>query len=285
MNKKEKSKIKLVKKSFTGELYDSNIILSQIPLIHRTWINEDKIGDFGPLLDRLEEHLTLKQLRLVYRNLTRVKLKKFNMINSLHLNGYYDVVKSEFFYKNNCVKCHEFLHLASSFHDFINNISYSGLSQWDSKGRIGIGLDEGYTELLNERFFSDTFYVDAYIDEVNIVRMLELFFDDYKDMMNYYFECDLPGFIRYFERFISREEFIKLLLEIDKFSFCAMYDLPFCNSQLVNIYIKIYNLFLSTNPSFEKIKRMEQIIHDEEDIGILFEKKQRKLIKKEMVKH
>ena len=90
MSKKEKSKIKLVKKSFTGELYDSNVILSKIPIIHRGWISKEKMVEFNILLNELEKYLSLERLKLVYRNIANVKVSYififFRILNLLIYN-------------------------------------------------------------------------------------------------------------------------------------------------------------------------------------------------------
>ena len=280
MKKKEKSKIKLIKKSLTGELYDSNIILSRIPIIHKEWISKENLNNFELTLKILEKHLTLEQLKLVYRNVANVKVKKMKLIDLLTICGYYDAIKREISYNNERTLTHEFLHMASSIHNYETDVSFSGLCQWDSKTKIGVGLNEGYTELLNERIFSAENPNDVYIEEMNIARAIELFFDDKKDMMNYYFECDLPGFIKYFENFMPREEFIKLLLEIDKLSLLLCKGIPFIDTKLVNIYKKIYEAFANSNPSIDKLKMMESIIFEDMYIYNKFKIEGKKLVKK-----
>ena len=279
MSKKEKSKIKLVKKSFTGELYDSNVILSKIPIIHRGWISKEKINEFNILLNELEKYLSLEQLKLVYRNIANVKVKKLNLIDLLTVEGYYDSVKKEICYNERTLS-HEFLHMASSIYSKATDVSFSGLSQWDCKTKIGTGINEGYTELLNERIFCDSEISDVYIEEKCFARMLELFFDNPLDMMNYYFGCDLPGFIKYFEKFMPREDFIKLLIEIDNYCFLSCNGIPFLDVMLSKIYKKIYEVFVNSNPSSEKIKKMETIIFEDLYMYEKFKINGKKLVKK-----
>jgi len=91
VKKIKKSKIKLIKKSFTGELYDSSLILSKIPIICKEWITKEKLCNFNSMLEVLEKQLTLEQLRLVYRNIATVEVKKLTPIDSLSVCGYYKV--------------------------------------------------------------------------------------------------------------------------------------------------------------------------------------------------
>jgi len=280
VKKIKKSKIKLIKKSFTGELYDSSLILSKIPIICKEWITKEKLCNFNSMLEVLEKQLTLEQLRLVYRNIATVKVKKLTPIDSLSVCGYYDTLKREISYDDDQTLSHEFLHMASSIYSNKSDVSFSGLSQWDCKGKFGIGLNEGYTELLNNRLFHKDVPTDIYIEERNIARAFELFFNNEKEMMNYYFGCDLPGFINYFEKFMPREEFIKLLIEIDKLSYLLCKGFPFVDNKLVTIYQKIYEAFIKSNPSIEKLKIMESIIFEDAYIYDKFQIKEKRLVKK-----
>jgi hypothetical protein len=73
--------------------------------------------------------------------------------------------------------------MASSISDEVNDINYSGFKQVDDNNIIGNALNEGYTELLNARFYEVNYDEIAYIEEVRMARMLELFFEDKKEMV------------------------------------------------------------------------------------------------------
>ena len=49
-----------------------------------------------------------------------------------------------------------------------------------------------------------------------IARMLELFFDDPREMERLYFTSNLPGLIKYFEKYSDREDIIDFIVANDR---------------------------------------------------------------------
>ena len=115
---------------------------------------------------------------------------------------------------------HEIFHLASSV--VSKNCIYSGFQQWNRKSGIiiGIGLNEGYTNLLDKRYFGD--YVPekskdleyTYMISTSIAALLENFVGQ-ENMERWYFTADLDSLVDYLSKYISRDECVTFLLAMD----------------------------------------------------------------------
>lgn len=120
---------------------------------------------------------------------------------------------------------HEILHLASSV--VTKKCIYSGFQQVDRKSGsiIGIGLNEGYTNLLDKRYFGD--YEEKKKDDLrytytvttSIASLIENFVGK-ENMEQWYFSADLRSLVDYLSEYISRDECITFLVAIDN-----VYDL------------------------------------------------------------
>lgn len=147
-------------------------------------------------------------LNILYRNLkTLVIYKDDSLFKILKLRdfllkgqtlAYYQVssnkiVLSEKYHSNEFF--HELLHMASSIYSPCENTNFCGISQRSLKRRISIGtsLNEGYTELLCERYFPN-YISTSYCEEKNIAWAVEEIIG-IEAMYKYYFNADLPGLI------------------------------------------------------------------------------------------
>lgn len=115
---------------------------------------------------------------------------------------------------------HEIFHLASSV--ITKNCIYSGFQQIDRKSRkiIGIGLNEGYTNLLDRRYFAN--YDEqkkenlryTYMVTTSVASLLENFVGT-ENMEEWYFNADLSSLIDYLSEYVSRDECLCFLQAID----------------------------------------------------------------------
>ena len=115
---------------------------------------------------------------------------------------------------------HEVFHLASSV--ITKNCVYSGFQQVNRKSgeMIGIGLNEGYTNLLDKRYFGD--YVEekrkdleyTYRVSTSIASLLENFVGQ-ENMEQWYFSADLKSLVNYLSNYVSRDECITFLMAMD----------------------------------------------------------------------
>ena len=106
---------------------------------------------------------------------------------------------------------HELFHLASSFVDGDN--LHSGFSQNSKSGVIGVGINEGYTEVLTNRYFN---VVDnnAYPFERYAVSKLEQVVG--KELMeSLYLNADLYGLINELGQYMKFEDIMKFIANMD----------------------------------------------------------------------
>lgn len=233
-----------------------------------------------PLVEKLSTYTSEENLKTVYRNLISLKLEKRPMLLLVGSAGSYSP-------KNNIIKYslisslgHEFLHLASTYYDSEGNISYSGFCQRKDNFIIGRGLNEGYTELLASRIYNKNNKVESYKLEVQIAKLLELFFDNPKEMENFYFNHDLLGFVKYMQQFASTKEITHLLLEIDNIHNHSMVLFnPFRLYDSIKIRLKLYKLFVEKNRDIEKLKQFTDLICKNKAINMILNNKKMKLYK------
>ncbi len=128
-----------------------------------------------------------------------------------HIISYVGVMRDSLF--------HELLHLSSTY--IFENHFFCGFSQEkiDEHGytiyRIGQGLNEGYTQLLAERYFKE--YGDrkgAYPLFVRIASYLEIIIGREK-MESLYFDVNLEGLIQELEKVAPRDEIRALIKDLD----------------------------------------------------------------------
>lgn len=101
---------------------------------------------------------------------------------------------------------HELLHLST-----LDN--KKGICGFRHKNKVGIALNEGYTELLVKRYFyKDKF--DSYVFEILLVEVLEKIVDK-ENMEKYYFKMSLPALINDLEQYESNENIINFIKKID----------------------------------------------------------------------
>lgn len=116
---------------------------------------------------------------------------------------------------------HELLHLSSSIYDIdSDNIEYVNVGFYKfckvlgrkNLFKIGIGLNEGYTERLNKKFFKNKLH--AYVVERKISEFIEDIIGEEK-MHSLYFTCDLEGLVNELSLYDSKENIFRLLFDID----------------------------------------------------------------------
>ena len=130
--------------------------------------------------------------------------------------GWYSVANNKINYNENDYSMHiifhEILHMANSIKDKVNNISFCGFSQKTKDKAIGDGLNEGYTELLTQRFFDDK--SETYLIETAVARMCQEIIGQDK-MTQLYFKADLKELIDEFSKYVNRKEVLDFLANLD----------------------------------------------------------------------
>ena len=109
---------------------------------------------------------------------------------------------------------HELMRMAS-YYLTKDLISMSGFQQSNNlTTSIGLGLNEGYTQLLTERYFYDQDVLESYQILVPYAKMAEMVVG--KDLMEeLYFNADLYGLQEEFAKDTAREDFVKFIDDLD----------------------------------------------------------------------
>lgn len=181
---------------------------------------------------------TLKNL---YNNVKWVLFKKYNSkINNGEYLSYANIIK---FVSEDRVTTinHELMHMASNPYDNTNN--FGGFFYTIDKYKIGYGLDEGYTELLNKRYFNSG-SENIYKTEVSICTFLEEIVGQ-KKMEKMYLTANLFGLIQDLKQIYDIKEIERFMAALD---FINDYDYRslISNIELDNLFkqIELVILFL-----------------------------------------
>lgn len=173
----------------------------------------------------VKERIPNADLTFLYNNLQSLNvacksLKLYNFIFKKGTAGTYDVKKNEIVVREDDYLetiDHEMFHMASSVFRKSDGMRFCGFSQSRLKTlkKIGDGINEGYTQLLSERYFGDKDGVaGAYPLEVHLVEKLEQIIG--KDKMEYmFFRADLNGLIQTLKQYDSEENIMKFISGVD----------------------------------------------------------------------
>ena len=220
------------------------------------------IDDLENILQNLSYPNELKEIIITFKNyidpinfqvcinrLTDLKINHFDLIHDIkkylqnYLNdGIYlpkentiDIYK---IFDKNSVLSHEFLHMASTLKNQTSGFYTKLDSCW-----IGNGLDEGYTELLNQRIFNTKKI--SYTYNIEIIKILELFFDNPKDMEYAYFHNNIFKVYHIFLKYGTKKEFFLLLQTLDNL---IETDIPIYKKVItVKTKIKLYDIIKRSN--------------------------------------
>ena len=206
----------------------------------------------------------LKNLKINYINILK-DIKKY-LQNFCENEGSYtpqnntiDIYKK---FSKKSVLSHEFLHMAST-----NNQS-SGFCTLLKDTWIGDGLDEGYTELLNQRIFKAK--KTSYTYNVEIVKLLELLFDNSKEMEYAYFHNNIFIVYKTFLKFGNKKDFFTILQNLDNL---IETDIPIYKKiTAIKTKIILYETIKKTNNQ-NKIKKAKFLLDKDPIIKLIKTKK------------
>lgn len=175
---------------------------------------EDK-GMILNFVNTLYSEFPIECLILLCNNLKTLKIRDTNNKNRFFksfVTGTYDVKKNEVELRDcsfGSPMYHELFHLSSSV--IQNKIRFSGFSQ-DS---LGNGINEGYTQLLTERYFpNDTDVNTVYPIQKRIMQAIEMIIGQ-KTMGQLYLQANLKGFIENMKSYASEEAIMKFVSDVD----------------------------------------------------------------------
>lgn len=186
--------------------------------IRRIVFNNSKeyIKNYNKFKKKLEKNFSYGDLHNFYYNSEWVKVYK----NSLNLNpfdpifGAYDHINNKlYFIKNNFKEAinHELFHLSST--DFDSPNESSGFSI-DVNGRTFCeGINEGYTDLLTQRYFGEDIE-DSYCNEAKLANNLEKIIGKRK-MEKLYLNADVFSLIKLLKKYYDIDEIEQFLINVD----------------------------------------------------------------------
>lgn len=156
-------------------------------------------------------------IRLAKNNFSTLRIEQDKTIRKTGAIGNYSGTENLIKYvtKKGNVIGHEILHMASYMYNENTGTHHYGFMQQKGEAKIGMGLNEGYTELLAARLYNSG-KVTSYPRLVRIVKLLEEFFPNPQAMSHCYFTCNLPAFIQNLERYCTRDEIKDILLRLDE---------------------------------------------------------------------
>ena len=159
-----------------------------------------------------------------YNNMHEIKVystnyKFKNFIHGIEFNGSYyattNIIKISENDSQYKALFHELFHLASS--TYKNNIIYCGFRQHNKVNSIdvGVGLNEGYTQALTERYFGHIEGIKySYPFETFIACLIEEIIGEDK-MAKYYFNANLYGLIDELSKYNLPNNVMKFIYNLD----------------------------------------------------------------------
>ena len=185
------------------------------------WFGEQVI-EFAKFM---EKEFSQADLVNFYNNINRLVVEAYEpkrkriIINKLSRKiGIYNAIRNKISIEKDYIKTsifHELFHMASA--RYVDGWLYGGFEQISSDNSfiIGRGLNEGYTQLLAERYFGHIEGVKGtYPYLVKVAGLLEEIVGADK-MTSLYLRADLPGLINELKEYASEDEISKFLSALD----------------------------------------------------------------------
>lgn len=165
-----------------------------------------------------------KDLNLFYNNLSNLttRTKSFKISNLLlksNTQGSYKPKSNKIMLQENNYTLtidHELFHMASTFYRESDGMIFSGFMQeTKDKKCIANGINEGYTQLLAERYFGENKVImKAYQYEKSIMEKLEMIIGKEK-MQSLYFNANLYGLIQELKQYEDENTIMQFITDID----------------------------------------------------------------------
>ena len=183
--------------------------------------NENIKITINKFIEMLHDNFSEEMLLYFYRNIvslnTKFVSKQKDFTNDSIVLGSYRADKNEMLISDETDEStifHELFHLASSYYDSKNKMVYCGFKQRNQSAsyNIGIGINEGYTQLLTNRYSEENPY--SYPKETRIAEIIESVIGK-ENMQKYYFTANLKGLIAELTKYKSEEEVMKFIQMVD----------------------------------------------------------------------
>lgn len=212
----------------------------------RKEISFEEKKEINKFIKVLLKNFDLSVLTNFYNNINRLKVE----ISNSYYRSTYNANDNTIRYNYLPVIYHELFHMSSTYFDnheeTIN--CYSGFTFMEVKNfkiyKVGIGLTEGYTELMTERYFEEFFkkVLNPYFIEKSVASQVEKIVG--KSLMErLYLTANLKGLIDELNKYKSEEEIAQFLTNFD---FIVKYFRTKCwldNIKIEKIRISLINMY------------------------------------------
>lgn len=208
-------------------------------------INDQYKKSLMEFINVFNNNFSEKYSERLEQNLHTIKIAKrsklFRKKKDKSISGTYNSNKNEIILYEDDSFPHELFHVSSSL---ITPASKSWLENYDfigfRDGFMGKGLNEGYTQLLSERFFDTE---KTYIRLVEIVKVLEYIIGEEK-MRDFYFDIGLKGLIDEMVKYFKQDDYYcieNLITNTNKL--CVRNIGKEADYLVVQIYGTLFNLY------------------------------------------
>lgn len=169
----------------------------------------------------MKKNLSMENYNILINNIKKVKVKhKRNKDTDINIiTGNIDDKGIITLYElDDITLYHELFHASSTYYDEKQDNSFSGFHHHLRNPRkfIGLGFNEGYTQLLTERYFNNSQSNDSYVNEVHYVKLIENLIGKEK-LLNLYLKSDLNNLILELCKNNSEEQVFEFLTNMDLF--------------------------------------------------------------------
>jgi len=208
-------------------LSTKNVVVHRLPLsiveksnYHNNTrkFNQKFINDIVHYYNTIKKEMSNVDLTIYRQNIKSLQISEVNKLekkNSMaNYSTYYNKIQ-KLKKASNKVLNHELLHMSNSFQ--IGDSYFMGFSQYhDSEWqkKFGGGINEGYTTLIDQRYFEEVNYSDKYEVLYIVSYMVELIIGKEK-MEKFYFSADLYNLIETLKEYNSKSNIIKLINNMD----------------------------------------------------------------------
>ena len=166
------------------------------------------------------------------------------------------------YFKNSSIN-HELFHMATSFYDKNKKLEFCGFAQINlsKKEYIGCGLNEGYTELLSNRYFNEQIKFKAYSYQVCtfFASKLEEIVGKEK-MEKLYMTADLYELYKYLNNFDDSCNIVTFIVVLD----WMIKKVSYTNSKKYEKFYQLIECYLAKWYILKKKKELEHKIINKE---------------------
>ena len=228
--------------------------------------NLNEIKDLiAEALTTLSQEVSAESMQIIKKNLTSLSSDS-NLIKSLYLthkkasgayfNSIHHITINQKYYKKD-VLSHELMHAASSF-DY-NDKRGTGFHQ-----KIGVGINEGYTDLISQRYFCkdiNTAEIEGGYPYNKVVSEIVETIIGKQKMLDLYFHGNLKGLVEELSKYQSEDKVKQFILDLDtinnthiqsKFEYMTTSDIQTTLFNRISIFL--YDAFSAKNDKNKDFK-------------------------------